>query len=149
MSDSSPRIRIVLTRTQRLLTVLLGTGILVVFGTALWLTPDPRGFGTHQQLRMPPCTFRLMTGVNCPHCGLTTSFSWFVRGQLYSSMKANPAGLILAIASIVILIWTIVVNVSGTLVVSYEPGRDIMVGFGIWVLLSIVVWLFRIFLKQI
>ena len=90
-----------------------------------------------------------MTGVNCPHCGLTTSFSWFVRGQFYNSMKANPAGLILASASIAILIWAIVVTVSGTFVVTHEPGRDFMVGFGIWVLLSIVIWLFRVFLKQI
>jgi hypothetical protein len=149
MSDSSPRFRHVLTRTQRLLTLLPGIGIVVVFGIAVWLTPDPRGFGTHQQLRMPPCTFRLMTGFNCPHCGLTTSFSWFVRGQFYNSMKANPAGLILASASIAILIWTIVVTVSGTLVITHEPGRDFMVGFAIWVLLSIVIWLFRVFLKQI
>lgn len=145
MSDSSPQSRRALTRTQRLLTVLLGAGIVVVFGIAGWLKPDLRGFGTHQQLGMPPCTFRTLTGVNCPHCGLTTSFSWFVRGQFDNSMKANPAGLILASASVVILIWSIVVSIRGTFVITHEPGRDMLIGFGIWVLVSVLVWCFRLF----
>ena len=149
MSDSNPQFRGVLTRTQRLLTLLLGAGIVVVFGIAVWLTPDPRGFGTHQQLGMPPCTFRTLTGINCPHCGLTTSFSWFVRGEFDNSMKANPAGLILASAGVVVLIWCIVVSIRGAFVVTHEPGRDLLIGFGIWVLLSVVIWLFRLFCKQI
>ena len=78
MSESSPQFRRALTRKQRFFTLLLGAGIVVVFGIAVWLKPDPRGFGTHQQLGLPPCTFRSLTGTNCPHCGLTTSFSWFV-----------------------------------------------------------------------
>ncbi len=122
---------------------------MVVFGIAVWLKPDPRGFGTHQQLGLPPCTFRSLTGTNCPHCGLTTSFSWFVRGQLFKSIKANPAGVILASASLIVLIWTIVVSVRGRFVISHEPGRDLLVGFGIWMLLSIVIWLCRLYQNQI
>ena len=145
MSDSSPQFRDALTRTQRRLTLLLGAGIVVVFGIAGWLTPDPRGFGTHQQLGMPPCTFRTLTGVNCPHCGLTTSFSWFVRGEFNNSMKANPAGLILASAGVAVLIWSMVVSIRGAFVITHEPGRDLLIGFGIWVLVSVVIWLFRLF----
>lgn len=122
---------------------------MVVFGIAAWLTPDPRGFGTHRQLGMPPCTFLALTGVNCPHCGLTTSFSWFVRGQFYNSIRANPAGLMLASASVVILIWSIFVSIRGAFVITHEPGRDILIGFGIWVLLSVVIWFLRLFWKQI
>jgi hypothetical protein len=59
-------------------------------------------------------------------------------------MQANPAGLILAVASSVVLFWSIVVNICGRLVITDEPGRDLLVGFGIWVLLSIVVWLYRL-----
>ncbi len=147
MSDSSPQFPGALTRTHRLLTLLLGAGIVMVFGIAVWLTPDPRGFGTHQQLGMPPCTFSTLTGVNCPHCGLTTSFSWFVRGQFRKSMKANPAGLMLAGASVVILVWSIVVSIRGAFVITHEPGRDMLIGFGIWVLSSVVIWLFRLFGK--
>jgi hypothetical protein len=147
MSDSGPRFRHALTHTQRQLTVLSGFGIVVVFGIAGWLTPDSRGFGTHQQLGMPACSFQLITGIKCPHCGLTTSFSWFIRGQFEKSFRANPAGLVLAIASVGILIWTIVVNIRGAFVITNAPGRDAMFGFGIWVLLSIVIWVFRGLLK--
>lgn len=149
MSGSSPQFRRALTRKQRFFTLLLGAGIVVVFGIAVWLKPDPRGFGTHQQLGLPPCTFRSLTGTNCPHCGLTTSFSWFVRGQLFKSMKANPAGVILAGAGLIVLIWTIVVSGRGRFVISHEPGRDLLVGFGIWMLLSIVIWLCRLYQNQI
>ena len=129
--------------------MLLGIGIVAVFGIAVWLKPDPRGFGTHQQLGLPPCTFRSMTGISCPHCGLTTSFCYFVRGQFLSSTKANPAGVLLASASVLILIWSVVVSIRGIRLVSQEPGRDLLVGFGIWVLLSIVIWLLRLYWKQI
>ncbi|HQX51767.1 MAG TPA: DUF2752 domain-containing protein [Planctomycetaceae bacterium] len=149
MLDSSSKTRRELTRKERLLAGLVGAGIFVVFGIAVWLTPDPRGFGTHQQLGMPPCTFRTLTGVNCPHCGLTTSFSWFVRGQFRQSMHANPAGLILAVVSVLILVWSIVVSVRGAFVITHEPGRVFLIGFGIWVLVSIVIWSLRLFWKQI
>ena len=96
---------------------------------------------------MPACSFQLITGIQCPHCGLTTSFSWFIRGQFEKSMRANPAGLILAIVSVGILIWIIVVNICGAFVITKAPGRDAMFGFGIWVLLSIVIWVFRGLLK--
>ncbi len=149
MSESSPKIGRELTRKERSLTGLLGAGIFVVFGIAVWLTPDPRGFGTHQQLGMPPCTFRTVMGVNCPHCGLTTSFSWFVRGQFQQSMHANPAGLMLAVTSVLILVWFIVVSVRGRFVITQEPGRVFLIGFGVWMFVSIVIWSLRLFWKQI
>lgn len=62
-------------------------------------------------------------------------------------MRANPAGLMLAIASVGILIWIIVVNLRGAFVITNTPGRDALFGFGIWVLLSIVIWVFRGLLK--
>jgi hypothetical protein len=149
MSEYSSQIQRALSLKQRLMAMLLGIGIVVVFGIAVCLRPDSRGFGTHQQLGLPPCTFRSMTGVNCPHCGLTTSFCWFVRGDILRSMQANPAGMILASASLVILSWSVVVGIRGRSVITHEPGRDLLVGFGIWVLLSIVIWLYRLYWNQI
>jgi hypothetical protein len=148
MSDSRPQFRHALTRTQRLLVLLPGVGIVMVFSIAVRLTPDPRGFGTHQQLRMPPCTFRLMTGVNCPHCGLTTSFSWFVRGEFRKSVEANPSGLCLAVASVLALVWSIIVSIRGSFFIIYEPGRVFLIVFAVWVAVSIVVWFFKLFGKQ-
>ena len=47
MSDSSSQSRRALTRTQRLLTVLLGAGIMVVFGIAVWHTPAAGNASLH------------------------------------------------------------------------------------------------------
>ncbi len=66
-----------------------------VFSIALWLTPDPSGIGTHQQLGLPPCFFHYLTGWICPGCGLTTSFSHLAHLQLTEAFSANPFGPIL------------------------------------------------------
>jgi hypothetical protein len=67
------------------------------FALAFQLDPDPRGFGTHQRLGLPPCTFRVLCGFPCPSCGMTTSFAHFIRGNFAAACAANPAGLILAL----------------------------------------------------
>lgn len=67
-----------------------------VFGVAWMLTPDPRGFGTHQRLGLPPCTFQAVVDIPCPTCGMTTSFSHFIRGEMVASVEAHPAGFLLA-----------------------------------------------------
>src|SRR5262245_59589459 len=58
------------------------------------LHPSPRGFGTHEQLGLPPCPFLLLTGMPCPSCGLTTSFALAARLQFLSSLTIQPFGFI-------------------------------------------------------
>lgn len=74
-------------------------GVLTVAG---WLTPDPRGYGTHQHLRWgrwfpAECGWLTVTGYPCPTCGMTTAFSHAVRGQFPQALMAQPAGLVLAL----------------------------------------------------
>lgn len=133
-----------LTVAERLLAVLLTIGIPVVMGIAVWLTPDPKGFGTHQQLGMPPCTFRTVTGLNCPHCGLTTSFSWFVRGQWQRAGRANPAGLVLATATVLIWPWLLLVSTKGVWLGVKKPGLIFLISTSGWLLLSLGIWIFRL-----
>jgi hypothetical protein len=64
---------------------------------AVYLKPDPRGFGTHAQLGFGPCGVLIMTGYPCPTCGMTTAFAHAVRGQLGRAFLAQPAGLVLAL----------------------------------------------------
>ena len=71
--------------------------LLVGFAIAWDLEPDPRGFGTHERLGLPPCSFRMLVGKPCPSCGMTTSFSHFVRGRFTASAEANFAGFCLAV----------------------------------------------------
>lgn len=74
-------------------------GCLVVLSVAVYLSPDPRGFGTHEQLGAAPCGMLIVTGLPCPTCGMTTAFSYTVRGQWIRAFWAQPAGFVLALGT--------------------------------------------------
>ncbi|QDT45510.1 hypothetical protein Pan241w_56350 [Gimesia alba] len=76
------------------------------FSVAIQTKPDPRGFGTHQRLGFAPCVIRNQLSIPCPSCGMTTSFSHFVRGQIRQSAQANTSGLVLAIVCLVMIPWS-------------------------------------------
>lgn len=99
----------------------LAVALTVGFGIAILLTPDPRGFGTHQQFGLPPCTFRLLFGVPCPGCGMTTCFSHFVRGQFASAARANSAGLVLATVCALLVPWSVWSAIRGRLWMVTDP----------------------------
>lgn len=80
---------------------LLPVGLLLVAGT---LRPSDSGLGTHQQLGLPPCSMRLIFGIRCPACGMTTSWSHFARGEWTASLASNTGGFLLAIAAVGTLI---------------------------------------------
>jgi len=78
-----------LTRAFWLVAGLVGWAVV---GAAAWLQPDARGFGTHQQLGLPPCMFEAYTHVPCPGCGLTTSFAHMAHGHLLQAFGAHLMG---------------------------------------------------------
>src|SRR5262245_30550053 len=81
---------VLMQRSRRLLLIGFAAGLAVVLGLARWVTPDERGYGTHEQLGLPPCAFRVVTGLPCPSCGMTTSFAYVVRGQVLVAALTNP-----------------------------------------------------------
>ncbi|TWU32926.1 DUF2752 domain-containing protein [Novipirellula artificiosorum] len=83
----------------RILAVLVAAMPLSLLITASQLHPDPDGLGTHQQLGFPPCTSRVLFGVRCPSCGMTTSWAYFMHGQWYASASTNLGGFLLAFAA--------------------------------------------------
>jgi hypothetical protein len=76
----------------RLFWAVAGLGCWAVLGIAAWLRPDPRGFGSHQQLGLPPCSFEAVTHVPCPGCGLTTSFANMAHGHVLVAFGAHLMG---------------------------------------------------------
>lgn len=89
--------------------VLLGCG--AVLGAAIWVTPDPRGYGTHEQFGTGPCGMLVVTGYPCPTCGMTTAFAYTVRGQWLRAFMAQPAGFLMAIgtaAAALVAVWVLV-----------------------------------------
>ena len=65
-----------------------------VFATAfgLFLRPDAHGHGTHQRLGLPPCPSVLLFDRPCPGCGLTTSWTALLHGDLGLAFRAHPLG---------------------------------------------------------
>jgi hypothetical protein len=86
-----------LTPAGRMFAGCIGVACLTVLVLAASLTPSPTGMATHAQgLGLPDCTFLRNTHLPCPSCGMTTSFAWFVRGNLVASAYVQPMGTILA-----------------------------------------------------
>ncbi len=98
---------LILPRTHRVLLAAFGLFLIAGFSLSVYLKPNPQGFGTHRSLGLPPCSIRLMFGIPCPSCGMTTSFSHFVRGEIPSSMRANAAGTALALVCLLMVPWAL------------------------------------------
>jgi hypothetical protein len=128
----------------RLLLGLMGMGLFSIFLVALWLTPNPQGFGTHQQLGLPACQFRKWFGVSCPHCGMTTSFANVVRGDLKAALYANPMGIPLSITWACCIPWCLFTAVTGRWIGTRDPFRWIVLGTILYLILAFVLWAVRI-----
>ncbi|MEA2734980.1 MAG: hypothetical protein QOE14_1431 [Humisphaera sp.] len=82
----------------RLVALIVSLAVLAVLVTGLLLKPSPDGMGTHRQMGFQRCEFLRTTGLPCPSCGMTTSFSWFAKGHWLASLYTQPAGFALALA---------------------------------------------------
>lgn len=80
----------------RFVAALIAGACLTVLIIASRLSPNPEGMGTHRALGLQGCGFLQRTGLPCPSCGMTTSFAWFVRGNLFASFYVQPMGAVLA-----------------------------------------------------
>lgn len=77
---------------ERAAAAAVGVSIAAVFAVARVLTPDLRGLGTHEQLGLGSCRMLTTFHIPCPFCGMTTSFSLMVRGDVGAAIAAQPAG---------------------------------------------------------
>ncbi|MFN9717846.1 MAG: DUF2752 domain-containing protein [Planctomycetota bacterium] len=124
--------------------MLLVVGIVAVFVVASLMQPDPAGYGTHQQIGLPSCFVQKMIGRPCPHCGLTTSFCWMVRGQLGAAWNASPSGV--ALAFILVDFGTLSLQVlrKGRWLPHIRFGHHVRNVSAVWLVLSLLVWFFRL-----
>ena len=70
-----------------------------VLALAARLAPSERGYGTHQQLGLPPCSFPALTGFPCPSCGWTTAFAHVAHLQVVQAFRAQPFGALLCLST--------------------------------------------------
>jgi hypothetical protein len=94
------------TRLTSAIIALAATGLLVV---AWVLQPSADGLGTHRQLGLPACGWIASADLPCPTCGMTTAFSHAAHGDLLSSFRAQPLGMMLALGTAIVAVagaWT-------------------------------------------
>jgi hypothetical protein len=123
---SPPPLPISLEQTERSRERLLAAGFaclgFLVFGIAAVLDPYdaagiPLSHGTHQQLGLPPCAFKALTGTGCPSCGMTTSVSLLMHADLVAAWRTNWAGCVVAALGVAATSWFLAVAAG------LSPGR--------------------------
>lgn len=132
-------------RPARSLLVIWGLLLLGGFALARCLEPDPRGFGTHQRLGLPPCTFRLLSNLPCPGCGMTTSFAHFTRGNFVQSARSNVGGALLAAFCAALVPWCWVSALRGRLSIVSAPAKTLAIVLVLIAVVTLSQWILRLF----
>jgi hypothetical protein len=132
----------------RLSAGIVALGCLAVLLIATQLTPSPAGYGSHTgyPLRLQSCAFMDRTGLPCPSCGMTTSFCWFVRGNVLASIYVQPMGALLAALACCCVWGGFYVSATGRPVyrlLSLVPGRYYTVPL---LTIAVVAWAWKIFI---
>lgn len=122
----------------------LGLGLATLLATAVWLEPNPRGRGTHQQLGLPPCSFVMLFDMPCPACGMTTSWAHFVRGQLPSALRANIGGTLLAAVAVVVMVWSLACTVAGRIWLRLPSDRVLVLLAAIVIVITLSDWIVKL-----
>lgn len=119
---------------------MVGIGLASLLVLAWRLEPDTRGLGTHQQLGLPACTIRVLFGIRCPACGMTTSWSHAVRGEWPSALACNVVGAALAAAAMAGVVWTLASAARGRWWL-WRPRENVLLAASITVVvLALVDW---------
>jgi hypothetical protein len=129
--------------TGRRVLCVAGLLLLAGFGLAWQLEPDPRGFGTHQRLGLPECSFQTLFQRPCPGCGMTTCFAHYVRGNWSAAARANPAGVLLAVLCTAAIPWCWTSAWRSRLWFVEDPWPVLACLMGGWGAVGLLVWIVR------
>ena len=135
-----------LTPGWRIVSLMISAACLTVLLIAARLTPSPTGVSTHTALGMNDCQFLARTGLPCPSCGMTTSFSLFVRGKILGSLYVQPMGTVLATLATLTFWAALYVGITGKPIARLMrmiPSRYYLAPLLTWALLA---WAWKIFI---
>ena len=122
-------------------TAMLGAAAYIhPYGTDADGNEVPKTMATHTQLGLQPCNMVVMTGKPCPACGMTTSFSLLVHGDVPNSMRANWVGTLTAIWWFSLIPWGFVSAYRGRLLFIRNGEMWLTVGLTIMLTLMVGRW---------
>ena len=124
--------------------VVFGVGLIGLLIVAMCLKPSSKGYGTHTQLGLQPCSFTTMVGFRCPSCGMTTSWAHFVRGNILQSLKSNSGGTMLALTSAIAGPWLLISGLIGRWWVRQPNEWFVVAVAAVIVLVTMVDWGIRL-----
>ncbi|MEO0474843.1 MAG: DUF2752 domain-containing protein [Planctomycetota bacterium] len=107
---------------------------------AATLTPSDAGMGTHMQMGLPDCGFKLATGYPCATCGCTTAFAHAAEGSLLTSFLTQPFGAVLAVS---LAIMAMIAGWSAVSGMRLEPVGRVMATRAFilpWIVLLLAAW---------
>jgi hypothetical protein len=142
----SPALSAKASPATRLIALGLAAGCLAGLLAAAWLPPNPAGYGSHTGLGLQSCQFLDRTGVPCPGCGMTTSFTWFVRGNFAASVYVQPMGAALALLACACVWVGFYIALTGRpahRLLQVLPGRYY---YGPLLALALAAWAWKIFI---
>jgi len=125
--------------------LLFALGLIVVFVLAWRIDPydadgRPMTMGAHQRLGMPPCEFYVIFNKPCPSCGLTTSFSLLMHGDVVASLRANPVGTLMALFAIGLIPWSMWIGLRGRYLWVRSIERASLWAAGVFLILLLIRW---------
>lgn len=111
--------------------------------TARRLEPDPRGYGTHEQLGLTPCFFHQWTGHVCPACGTTTAWAHMLRGELRQAASANLGGTLLCVFTLIAVPWLLATGIAGRWLAFHPTWTALLLAGTTWLAVALLDWLRR------
>ncbi len=135
-------------RSRRLQALGLAISAVTLLCVAFFLSPSSEGVGTHQQLGLPTCGWILVADVPCPTCGMTTAWSYTVRGDLISAFRAQPMGMTTAIITVIVAIAALGTLFFGysykSLLYRFPPSKIII----LVIVVSLLSWVYKILVHR-
>ena len=121
---------------------------LALLALGLFLEPDPRGWGTHEQLGFRPCWPMTHWNVPCPGCGVTTAVALAAHGRPLASLRTQPFGLVLFALSIASAGWAIAGHARGRDLYAALPGLPWSSLWRVLGTLALLAWIYKLALVR-
>ena len=86
---------------------------------------------------------RVLMGVRCPGCGMTTSWSYYVRGQWLSSIQTNGGGFLLALLATGVIIQSARIGLRRPVDIQRQLSM-LAIGLGAAISVAIAEWIWRL-----